>query len=478
MKYKKIIQELCHKETDLSQEDIDYLVEQAQRLLDNALYEDEDVFIDVESSYSQEAVVVFHKPPKNKASLYQNQIVGQHAYQKNEPGVLRTLRTGAITIGLSALSQEGVSIQQRVYPISREKGNVIGVVIVETDVTKELDAHFTKKDKKDVYTITNALSELEQITVSQYIQDAILLFNEHGILKQHNPSATLYYTEKFGYMDNLLGLHYDNLALDSYSFEEIKALFESNEWAEEQVVEVKYGHHFFQLKRAYVEKFKTLVMIFKDITDTKKHEQELVSKSVALREMNHRIKNNLQTVMSLLRLQARRSNDTVKALLMDSISRIFAISATHELLSKETNDRVNVFKVIEAVIENIKRICVEQSDVDVILDVDSGIYLDSNRAVAMSLIVNELVQNSFNHAFVKNEGKVDKKQRIHLQIFEKNGLMFMKASDNGKGYSREVVTSDHLGLKIVEEFVKTKLLGKIKVRSDEKGTLTTVSFKI
>lgn len=478
MKYKEIMRELCQKETDLTEEDIDYLIGQAQRLVEYKLYDNEDVFIDVESSYSQEALVVFHKPPKDRPSLYQNDVVGQRAYQKNEPGVLRTLHTGAITVGLSALSQEGVSIQQRVYPISRIKGNVIGVVIVETDVTEELDAHFTKKDKKTVYTITNALSELEQITISKYIQDAILLFDEHGILKQHNPSAMVYYTEKFGYMDNLLGLHYDNLALDSYSFAEIKTLFETNEWAEEQVVEVKYGYHFFQVKRAYVDKFKTLVMIFKDITASKKHEQELVSKSVALREMNHRVKNNLQTVMSLLRLQARRSNETVRALLMDSINRIFAISTTHELLSKETDDMVDLSKVIETVVENIKRICVEQSNIEVLVEVEPRIYLDSNRAVAMSLIVNELVQNSFNHAFTGNGSKIDKKQRIHLQIFEKNGLMFMKASDNGKGYSKAVLTSDHLGLKIVEEFVKTKLLGKIKVRSDEKGTLTTVSFKI
>lgn len=476
MTYKMKIETLCNEQTNLSAQDIDYIVRQAQRLIESEHYDNEDVFIDVQDAYSPEAIVVFHKRPRCSESLYQRDIVGEKAYLRNEPGVLRTLHTGAITIGLSALSQEGKSIQQKVYPLSREEGKVIGAIIVETDVTDELDAHFVSHEKQNVYALTNALSELEQITISKYIQDAILLFDKDGMLKQLNPAAEMYYTDKFGYMDNLLGLHYDNLALDSYTFAQIISRFETHEWIDEQIVEVQYGHYFFEVKRAYDSRLETLIMIFKDITNSKKHEQELVSKSVALREMNHRIKNNLQTVISLLRLQARRShNESVKRQLNDSINRIFAISTTHELLSKETGDIVDLSKVIASVLENIKRIFAEKDSINVVFEIEKGIVLDSNRAVAVSLVVNELIQNSYDHAF---EYLTNENAKICLQIFIKNDLMYIKASDNGKGYSANSEIGKHLGLKLVDEFVKTKLLGKIKVHSDEKGTLTTVSFKM
>ncbi|MBC8862640.1 ethanolamine utilization protein, partial [Escherichia coli] len=87
---------------------------------------------------------------------------------------------------------------------------------------------------------------------------------------------------------------------------------------------------------------------------------EIVSKSVAIREIHHRVKNNWQSVVSLLRIQGRRSTSMeAQKILNESVSRILAIAATHELLSKQMEDGINLYMVIETVAYNIERCCTD-----------------------------------------------------------------------------------------------------------------------
>ncbi|WP_383150699.1 histidine kinase dimerization/phosphoacceptor domain -containing protein, partial [Streptomyces sp. NPDC056697] len=77
---------------------------------------------------------------------------------------------------------------------------------------------------------------------------------------------------------------------------------------------------------------------------------EISMKTVAIREIHHRIKNNLQTIASMLRLQSRRSeSEEAKKILKDSLNRILSIAATHELLSKQLSDEINLIEVIDFV---------------------------------------------------------------------------------------------------------------------------------
>ena len=106
MMYKDKIKQLCQEQTNLDEADIEHLVQEADELLKNSAYANEDVFIDVKNIFSEHAIVIFHKKPESKLSLYENSVVGAMAYLENEPGVIRTLETGAPSIGLSARSSE------------------------------------------------------------------------------------------------------------------------------------------------------------------------------------------------------------------------------------------------------------------------------------------------------------------------------------------------------------------------------------
>jgi two-component sensor histidine kinase len=90
-----------------------------------------------------------------------------------------------------------------------------------------------------------------------------------------------------------------------------------------------------------------VVVINRDITWNKQQEKELSLKSVAIKEMHHRVKNNLQTIASLLRLQVRRTeNDETRAVLSESMNRILSIAATHELLAQSGVDQVKIGEVL------------------------------------------------------------------------------------------------------------------------------------
>ncbi|MBS4750700.1 histidine kinase [Granulicatella sp. zg-ZJ] len=477
MTYKDDIIRICKEQTTLDEFDIEWILSQADRLMRSSMYALEDVFIDVKDAYSENAIVIFHKKPQKKQSLYEKNVVGSIAYLHNEPGVIRTLQTGAKTNGLSALSQEGVSIQQKVFPITRES-KVIAVIIIETDVTEKILSTFSiDNDKNSVYELTNALqvSQLEQITLSDYIDDAILIFDGQGYLKYYNHAANNYYRKKLGYRDSITGMHYDNLVLDSFQFKAIQKKILNGRWENNKIVEIKYGQYYFSVKRHFIQDSNIFVMIFKDITEIKQKESRLLTEATVIREIHHRVKNNLQTVVSLLRLQARRSkNPEVKKTLNDSVNRVLSIAMTHELLSSQTEDEIVLAKVLEETLGNIQRFFMGQSDVRLTYNIDTSILLDSNRAVATALVVNELVQNSYDHAFEKINRK---NLYIHLHVSLENGMIRLEVADNGKGYKIQEHEESRLGLTIVNQFVKSKLSGKISVQSDRNGTVTTITFK-
>ena len=461
MMYKDKIKQLCQEQTNLDEADIEHLVQQADELLKNSAYANEDVFIDVKNIFSEHAIVIFHKKPESKLSLYENSVVGAMAYLENEPGVIRTLETGAPSIGLSARSQEGLAIHQTVFPIVREE-RVIGTLIIEKNAPQTLPDHFSLAQ--------------EQFVLFDHIDEACLVFDRQGYLKYFNQAAADSYRHKLGYMDSIEGMHYSNLVLDSLTFEEIQQLVPQAPQEKPHQVEVHYGTYCFLVKRYLLAESENVVMICKDITDIKEKEAQLLTHTTTIREMNHRVKNNLQTVVSLLRLQAQQSPgaDTKKAL-NDSMNRVLSIAATHELLSSQQDDSIQIEHLLKRVIENVQRCFSGHREITLTYSLEPELCLDSSRATSLALIVNELLQNSYEHAF--KDKKNQEKPQIRLQVGLKNDIITLKVLDNGSGYNQEHTFENHLGLLLVERFVQGKLFGTLSIHSDHEGTATTIRFK-
>lgn len=463
---------LCQRFTNLTKKDIQELYRTSAYLSTSALYETADVFIDVYNEMTKEALVVYHKKPRNTSSLYKEEVVGRDALLKNEPGVLRTLETSLNTIGLLAVTQENRLIKQNIYPIRNDQ-RTVGVIIVETAVDQNIEVA-NKKEKMSDFSENSSGDRNPQVDalLIDQLAEAVLIFDvPTGKLLAANHRAQELY-RKIGYRETISGLHYDNLTIDYTTFEYI--LYQMGNQRDRQFLEqeVAYLNYYFNIRKVWIDKESRLVMIIQDNTEVKKKEDEIVSKSVAIREIHHRVKNNLQSVVSLLRIQARRTDsDEARKVLKESVNRIMAIATTHELLSKQVEDDVALRQVLEEIVYNFHHIF-NSEKIQLLVEVEPTITVSSEQMVSISLIANELLQNIFDHAF-------DPEQSGTVEIIGKmdNKVITISVKDDGNGYNVQQQNETSLGLMIVKSYIKDKLKGKVKIESSKQGTKTCFYFE-
>lgn len=148
-----------------------------------------------------------------------------------------------------------------------------------------------------------------------------------------------------------------------------------------------------------------------------------------IQEIHHRVKNNLQTIASLLRLQARRSNSMeVKEALKESVNRILSISVVHEFLSQQGDENIDVMEVTKNILQLIQQNMLDSHFKLETEFIGETIILPSKQASNLALIINELILNSIEHGFLgRNYGK------IGLKISQSDEAYIIELYDNGNG---------------------------------------------
>jgi two-component sensor histidine kinase len=190
------------------------------------------------------------------------------------------------------------------------------------------------------------------------------------------------------------------------------------------------------------------------------------------REMHHRVKNNLQNIASLLRMQLRRV-DRVSAeqALSDSISRITSIALVHETLSQGEIGMVDVGRLIGSLSKLPESDSLERPVIT--LDVSgSPVLIPSREATSLAMVINELVQNSVQHGF-RERGK----GKLSIKVEKMDGEVSVITQDDGPGLPKDFNPDrdGNLGLTIVRTLVKDELKGYFKI-SCSKGTCAKVTF--
>jgi signal transduction protein with GAF and PtsI domain len=194
----------------------------------------------------------------------------------------------------------------------------------------------------------------------------------------------------------------------------------------------------------------------------------LVTNAAIVREMHHRIKNNLQTVAMLLRMQAADGSGlTVQDVLQISVNRILSIAAVHEVLAGEGFRLVNVKDVTERIAAIVSQNMLRPDLQAEIVVEGEAMVLPSRSATALALVINELVQNSLEHAFV---GRASGQVRIVLGRSLEEWVV--EVSDDGVGLPAGRPAS--LGLEIVETLVRDDLHGSLAFNSTAEGTQVVV----
>jgi two-component system, sensor histidine kinase PdtaS len=225
------------------------------------------------------------------------------------------------------------------------------------------------------------------------------------------------------------------------------------------------------------------LVLVRDVTDLRRRDRLLLTKDVAIREVHHRVKNNLQTISSLLRLQSRRlPSGEGRHALQEAERRVRSIAVVHEILSRDTTDEVDFNDILPSLVRMAEDLS-GAVPVAVTWAGEAG-PMGAQVATPLAVALNELLQNAVEHAFAHlphpPEPAVPDFQAQVKMVFERNGdELFVRVSDNGAGWPDgfTVDGTSTLGLSIVRGLVNSQLGGMIEM-FNEGGAVAELTIPV
>ncbi|MFV0532425.1 MAG: sensor histidine kinase [Cumulibacter sp.] len=219
------------------------------------------------------------------------------------------------------------------------------------------------------------------------------------------------------------------------------------------------------------------LVLLRDVTDVRRRDRQLLSKDATIREIHHRVKNNLQTVAALLRLQARRVDaPIVRAALTESVRRVSSIALVHETLSMSLDERVAFDGIVDRLVPIVAEVAAAESKVTITRTGTFGV-LQADLATPLVLVVTELLQNAVEHAYAPGD-----EGTVLVQAHRRPGTLTVEIRDDGAGLPEgfALERAGGLGLQIVRSLVSGELGGTIEVTSNaaQRGTLARLELPL
>ena len=214
------------------------------------------------------------------------------------------------------------------------------------------------------------------------------------------------------------------------------------------------------------------IVLIHNITELRNRDRALLTKDATIKEIHHRVKNNLQTVSALLRLQSRRVTDPIASSALDeAVRRVASIALVHETLSNQSSEFVEFDLVLEQIIKNALDLNPRSIGYKKIGEFGS---FDSKTATALSLVITELIHNALEH------GLSETGDQLTVEISKNGNQYLVSVCDNGSGLPKEfnIEKSANLGLQIANTLTKNELNGSINLIRVKNLTRGDISFKV
>ncbi|MBC9956685.1 sensor histidine kinase [Yimella sp. cx-51] len=309
------------------------------------------------------------------------------------------------------------------------------------------------------------------------VGDGVLRLSADGMVSYASPNAVSA-VHRLGHEGDVIGVHLASA---------VHALLPPRQLADEdlgQILQGRVAHRGEAQTRSATVMFRSIplvetetaaesrtgaVLLVRDVSELRRREQELATKDVTIREIHHRVKNNLQTVAAVLRLQARRIDDTVaRAALGDAVRRVATIASVHETLSSRLDDQLDFDDVarqgLQAALELGNRGGVQVTGR---LEGTFGV-LRSEDATALAMVLAELVQNAVEHGLAEQDGTVV--VDVLRTMRGEGDLLSVEVRDDGAGLPGDFDPGrSGLGTQIVRSLV-TDLGGDITWSATTNGT--------
>jgi two-component sensor histidine kinase len=203
------------------------------------------------------------------------------------------------------------------------------------------------------------------------------------------------------------------------------------------------------------------LVLVRDVTELRHRERELLTKDATIREIHHRVKNNLQTVAALLRLQARRVQaPEARDALAEAVRRVGSIAVVHETLSHASEEIVDFDDIAGRVIMMAGEVSAAEVPIAPVIKGSFGL-LSASMATPLAMVLAELLQNALQHGLAHSAGPA----LLEVSAIRESERLCVTVADNGaglpEGFDPEATTS--LGLQIVRTLVVGELGGRLRI---------------
>ncbi|MBN1326579.1 MAG: tetratricopeptide repeat protein [Candidatus Cloacimonetes bacterium] len=427
--------------------------------------------------------IIYVNPSQEKNSGYnsdhflgKNLSVSGTGFQENDlvVNILQLLTTGESWQGtVINTSKNKVNYYETVnaFPIKDQSGVIINFAIIKHDITKIIQAEEELRTSEERFR-----------RMAENVNDGLSIIEDGKVVYVNDKLCDI-----TGYTrEEMLDLNGMDLAAP---FEKVKIRRILNEvsgsidtisnfeyWLQRKDGEIRYIRNSYSIFKKD-DKIINRYIITSDITDRKKAEEKILKslkeKDILLKEINHRVKNNMQIITSLLKLQAGYIKDeAVKMLFQNCQNRVKSMSLIHEKLY-QSDDLTNVD--FSSYVNNLTRHLITSyhyhaDQISVRVNV-SNIFLGVNKAIPCGIIINELFTNSLKYGFAGIEAK-----EVSITLKNQNDIYILTVSDNGIGIPEEIDfrNTNSLGLQLVNSLTE-QLHGKIELLRNN-GTTFIIEF--
>ena len=480
--------EVIAEHTSLSRDDeqwLGLLVEEWQLLADLAF---SDLVLWVPEPDANVFWAAAQVRPTTGPTALVDDVVGDLIAYSPEHLVAEAFLSGRITQTSQGKLQAGIPVDVHAVPVGRD-GRTIAVVEQHTNQLAIRTAGALEQ------TYRESASELaEMVTAGDFptggrgtmvglrVGDGFIRTDPDGDVTYASPNALSAY-RRLGLSGDLIDRNLTALTADlvppsAEPVEDSLTSALSAKSAREVEVEAGTAHVLMRLVPLRPHGVRTgAVILCRDVTDIRRKERELLSKEATIREIHHRVKNNLQTVAALLRMQARRIDvPEAKQALNEAMSRVASIAIVHETLSQAFDEMVEFDKVADLILKMVGDVSAADGEVRAYRKGRFGV-VSSSVAANLSLVMTEICQNAIEHSLANGSGEVVVEPTLA------NGRLRMEVVADGQGLPEgfSIIDSKRrsLGLSIVSGLV-TELGGTFELsnRTEAPGTRAVVEIPV
>ncbi|MGH2784590.1 MAG: sensor histidine kinase [Actinomycetota bacterium] len=425
-------------------------------------------------------VILAQVRPYPAQTLYQEDMVGRVVEATDRERVRTAFDDRRIVREGDPEWREGTPIREEAIPV-RFDGRIVAVISAEQNLAT------ARTPSQLELSYLQAAGDLEQMTaegvfpfpssdereISPRVGDGFMRMDANGVIVYASPNAVSAY-RRLGVTANLVGEHLAKLDFDEETT--LDSLKRGRPVEDEIDASGAWVYRRF-LPIIHVGEVTGAIGILRDITELRHRDRMLLLKDATIREIHHRVKNNLQTVASLLRLQGRRlASAEAKAALEESVRRISSIALVHETLSHDSHERVDFDFVTNRLVEMVQEgFAAPDRQIRFRIDGRSG-DLPSEIATPLALVVAELIQNTVEHAF----GSEGRTVSATVEMARRPEELRLRVADDGvglpAGFSLE--RDANLGLQIVRTLVESELSGTIVLTGEDRGTRVEVVIPV